>query len=171
MSAVPAFKTEGVVEEVLELEKEAWIALDFMLQLLMAVMEKANPNVPGGAQVPIPTQLLGLLPTDADWPEGFKLDAHADKLSKEKSLVGTMNKSPFVSVDRVAGGPSYPPLRRAQRFSFAIWTLLESIMIGYDPAEQTRQSVLELKSVRERLEAAKRGLDAINVQLRKTLGM
>jgi len=169
MLSVSAFKTKASVDEVLEQEKETWISLDFMLQLLMACTEKANPNVPGESQVPIPTQLLGLLPTKAEWPEGFKLGAYAENMSKENSFVGTMNKSPFVLVNNAA--PNYPPLRRAQRFSFAIWTLLEIVMVGYDPADQTRQSVLELESVTERLQAAKRGLDTINVQLRKTLGM
>eukprot|EP00957_Ditylum_brightwellii_P150579 11465841-Ditylum_brightwellii.AAC.1 len=81
-----------------------------------------------------------------------------------------MSKSPFVAVDdATASSPSYPLLRRAQRLSFVIWCLMDNILAGYVPAAQTRQSLLELDSTTERLEAAKRGLDAINTLLRKTL--
>ena len=145
--------------KVLELEKEVWKDLDFLIQLLMIL----SP----GTNVPVPTQLLGLLPTDEAFPEGFKLNAFVDRLNKEKALVGTASKSPFVSVCEAA--PDYPPLRRAQRLSFAVWVLLDNVLAGYGPAGSIRQDVLELESIEERLDAALRGLNALNSSLKKTL--
>eukprot|EP00562_Extubocellulus_spinifer_P009499 CAMPEP_0178492936 /NCGR_PEP_ID=MMETSP0696-20121128/12205_1 /TAXON_ID=265572 /ORGANISM="Extubocellulus spinifer, Strain CCMP396" /LENGTH=519 /DNA_ID=CAMNT_0020120897 /DNA_START=44 /DNA_END=1599 /DNA_ORIENTATION=- len=143
---------EDAKREILNIEREVWKDVDYLIQLLGAL----NPN--GG--VPVPTQLLGLLPSDQEWPEGFKLNAYVDRLKAEKAVVGTASKSPFVAVDDAA--PAYPDLRRAQRLSFGIWVLLDSLLAGFSPAASTRQSVLELDSIWERLDAALRGLNAIN---------
>ena len=150
---------EKLKAKVLDLEKEVWKDLDFLIQLLMLL----SP----GTNVPVPTQLLGLLPTDEAFPEGFKLNAFVDRLNKEKVLVGTASKSPFVHVCEAA--PDYPPLRRAQRLSFAVWVLLDNVLAGYGPAGSIRQDVLELESIEERLDAALRGLNALNSSLKKTL--
>ena len=150
---------EKVTAKILDLEKEVWKDLDFLIQLLMAL----SP----GTNVPVPTQLLGLLPTDEAFPEGFKLNGIFDRLKKEKALVGTASMSPFVPVCEAA--PDYPPLRRAQRLSFAVWVLLDNVLAGYGPAGSIRQDVLELASIEERLDAALRGLNALNSSLKKTL--
>lgn len=143
----------------LGLEKEVWKDLDFLIQLLTAL----TPN----ADVPVPTQLLGLLPPDQEWPEGFKLDGFVERLKEEKAIVGTASRSPFVSVSEAA--PDYPALRRAQRLSFGIWVLLDNVLAGYAPAGSIRQDVLELESIEKRLDAALRGLNALNSTLKKTL--
>ena len=150
---------EKLKAKVLDLEKEVWKDLDFLIQLLTTL----SP----GTNVPIPTQLLGLLPTDEAFPEGFKLNGFVDRLKKEKAFVGTASKSPFVSISEVA--PNYPALRRAQRLSFGVWVLLDNVLAGYGPAGSIRQDVLELESVEERLDAALRGLNALNSSLKKTL--
>jgi len=150
------------MEYVLDAERKLWIALDFMLQLLTAV----NPNPT--ETVPVPTQILGLIPIDHQWPDGFKLHNVARKMALENAVVGTISKSPFILVDEVHP-LSYPKLRRAQRLSFAIWALLDTLLVGYDPAVRTRQSVLELGSILERLEAAERGILAINKALKEAL--
>lgn len=150
---------EKVTAKVFDLEKEVWKDLDFLIQLLMVLSPDTN--------VPVPTQLLGLLPTNEEFPEGFKLNEFVDRLKKEKALVGTASKSPFVPVCEAA--PDYPPLRRAQRLSFAVWVLLDNMLAGYGPAGSIRQDVLELASIEERLDAALRGLNALNSSLKKTL--
>ena len=143
----------------LGLEKEVWKDLDFLIQLLTALTPNTN--------VPVPTQLLGLLPPDQEWPEGFKLDGFVERLKEEKAIVGTASRSPFVSVSEAA--PDYPALRRAQRLSFGIWVLLDNVLAGYAPAGSIRQDALELESIEERLDAALRGLNALNSTLKKTL--
>ena len=150
---------EDFKSKILDLEREVWIDLDYLIQLLGAL----NPS--GG--VPVPTQLLGLLPSGQDWPDGFKLDGYVDKLKVERAVVGTASKSPFIAIDDAA--PIYPDLRRALRLSFGVWVILDSLMAGFSPAAATRQSVLEIESIWERLDAALRGLNAINIALKDAL--
>jgi len=145
--------------KILELELELWKDLDFLVQLLTALSPNTN--------VPVPTQLLGLLPPDQEWPEGFQLNGFVERLKDEKAIVGTSSMSPFVSVSEAA--PHYSALRRAQRLSFAVWILLDNVLAGYAPAGSIRQDVLELESIEERLDAALRGLNALNSTLKKTL--
>jgi len=64
--------------------------------------------------------------------------------------------------------PKYPDLRRAQRLSFAVWVLLDTILAGY--GQTTRQSLLELDSVAERLQTALRGFNAVNDALKNSVG-
>ena len=156
------------LEEVMEAERNVWIQLDYMIQLLILV----NPNP--SQTVPIPTQILGLIPAydddddDDKWPAGFKLGSIAKQMSSNKNqLVGTLSKSPFVLLS--SSSMKYPKLRRAQRLSFAIWSILDTLLAGYDPAAQTRQSVLELESTKERLLAAERGIQVINRALEQVL--
>ena len=154
------------LEAVLEVERSVWIQLDYMLQLLTLV----NPNPT--QTIPIPTQILGLIPVnddgDDDWPDGFKLHTIAKQMSLNRNqVVGTWSKSPFVLLS--SSTVKYPTLRRAQRLSFVIWSILDTLLAGYDPAIQTRQSVLELTSTRERLLAADRGIQAINRALQQVV--
>lgn len=209
-----------------QLEDQVWIALDEMLRLLQQADEKGNVGRAGS--LPMPSQLVGLLParatggttltvdaaagtaivTDDDnddddnddggksgkngWPESFFLDdyvcffAQGAEERGEVATVGTYTKSPFVHVgaltssardDHACGVDGeeteerYPYLRRAQRFSYAVWVLLGSIRI-VDPKVRRgdegneRQAVLEMTSVAERLLAAKTKLDGINRVLR-----
>jgi hypothetical protein len=59
--------------------------------------------------------------------------------------------------------------RRAQRLSFAVWVLLDNVVAGYGPTGSIRQDVLELESIEKRLDAALRGLNALNLTLKKAL--
>ena len=120
------------LKEALKMEYEVWVALDLMLRLLT----KVNPDP--ATRIPVPAQLLGLLPSEASWPKEFLLDQHAQRLVDNQASIGTLSKSPFVVVDQVA--PSYPKLRRAQRLSYVIWMLLDSILAGFDPSASTRQA-------------------------------
>lgn len=133
---------------VFDVERKVWIRLDKMIRLLQKLVD---PNKEQGVQVP--TQILGLLPLEPNepWPEEFTLEKYATKLEIEKILVGTFSKSPFVRVDNMQG---YSPLRRAQRLSYVIWILTDTVMALVDDDSMTRQDILEMESTEERLEAA-----------------
>jgi hypothetical protein len=120
-------------EELIQLEYDLWIAIDDMLRLLS--------EATGGAQVPVPSQLLGLLlppsclrtimidaednnsNSNNNWPDTFRLEGFAQKLWQCNAAIGTGSKSPFVRVP-----DSYPTIRRARRLSFAVWILLDSLL-------------------------------------------
>ncbi len=148
-------------DSVLLLEHKLWVQLDEMIQLL-----KTFIKVEKDTKMPIPSQLLGLLPVNAvqPWPENFLLEEHAQKLEEEKAFVGTFSKSLFVRVDNHC--VDYPSIRRAQRLSFVIWTLTESIMASGDQ-DFTRQQILEVDSIEKRLDAAVRKLQLICMVLRQ----
>mmetsp|Transcript_7690 Transcript_7690/g.10071 ORF Transcript_7690/g.10071 Transcript_7690/m.10071 type:complete len:465 (+) Transcript_7690:103-1497(+) len=146
------------LEQILKkLECKIWVSLDALLRLL----SELNP----GLSVPVPSQLLGLLPTlpAAAWPEGFQLEEYATKLQQNNAVVGTGTKSPFV---RVSENYSYPILRRAARLSYAIWIILESIQTQGSPS---KQDILEETSIAKRLQLASTQLDFVNNALRQAL--
>jgi len=146
---------------VAELEYKVWVALDELL----AVLGEAS-----GMRVPIPSQLLGLLPNELpigmeSWPKDFRVETVAQELQTRNANVGTYTKSPFL---RVSENLSYPPLRRARRFSFVVWILLDSILGLLGPkAVPNKQGLLECTSIAERLSAAYEQLDQINGVLRQ----
>lgn len=136
-------------------EKHVWIQLDLMLRLLGELQP--------GLQIPVPSQLLGLLPTNAAWPDSFRLKEFAIKLAEQgQASVGTYSQSPFVQLSHQY--PNYPPLRRASRLSYSIWLLLESIAIG-EQATLDRQRLLELPRIGDRLELAIQHLKTVNYAL------
>jgi len=150
------------------LEHNVWLSLDTLLQLLAQI----NP----GMRIPVPSQLLGLLPlATADdgggtisqetmcWPEGFQLEKYATKLQQSNANIGTSTKSPFV---RTSENRSYPLYRRAARLSYAIWIVLGSIRI---PNAPNGQKILEETSIANRLKIAHEALEAVNNALRQTL--
>lgn len=143
-----------------EMEYQLWIALDEMLRLIQAAMN---------GSVPIPSQLLGLLPTNPlrEWPSSFQLESYASQLEAKNASIGTHTKSPFV---RVCLCESYPALRRANRLSYAIWILLDNILAAVGAKDTlSQQDLLELKSVNDRLELAFRHLESINTVLRNSM--
>mmetsp|Transcript_15537 Transcript_15537/g.33637 ORF Transcript_15537/g.33637 Transcript_15537/m.33637 type:complete len:578 (+) Transcript_15537:1685-3418(+) len=161
--APPSSSPHGVSVEAVEMiEFHVWRTLDEMIRLL---------SMAASATVPLPSQLLGLLPKRNDWPNEFALEDYAKSLSTSRSTVGTSFKSPFVRVDQITSTnpSSYSPLRRAQRLSFAIWILLDGLaMTGAQP-QPPRNVILGMESIEERLSAAKETLDDINAILKKLL--
>jgi Lon protease-like protein len=127
------------IQLVIETERKVWLAMD---ELLMTIRQVS------GMSVPVPSQLLVLLPIDSDWPEDFHLEEYAEEMQARNMQIGTYTKSPFL---RVAENPSYPPLRRARRLSYAIWILLDTILGSSAP---NRQSLLECETMMERLLSA-----------------
>jgi hypothetical protein len=146
------------VLRILQLEQTLWLKLDEMVQVLNHLVSSPSSETQG---VPIPTRLLGLLPQHppVPWPRKFVLEEYATKLKSEHALVGTFTQSPFVRVDDLVG---YPVLRRAQRLSFTVWTLTNTIaeIIGTNDS-LTQQDILEMDSTEERLEAAMAKIEVI----------
>jgi len=156
-----------------DMEYQVWVALDRMVRLLIQANPYKNVNVP------VPAQMLNLLPTKPPtnrmevkkWPGFFQLHKFAETLSmNENALIGTATKTPFVQVDSL-NLTSYPDLRRARLFSYVVWFLLHRFMLtlGDDDAELTRQKLLETDSIYERLKLAKLKLEYINAKLKSML--
>ena len=152
-----AGSTATITNKSLEkMEQKVWIALDEMIRLMQAAVQ---------GSVPIPSQLLGLLPTNVNWPNDFQLDSYADQLEAKNASIGTYTKTPFV---RVSLCESYPAFRRANRLYYVIWILLNTLLAkvgvqGYP----TPQELLEISSTQERLELAWTHLESINTVLRR----
>ena len=160
----------------LKMERNVWIALDTMLRLLTTI----NPQL----QIPVPSQLLGLLPIEKEsgsddndtsiaWPIGFKLEEYATQLQANNAIIGTTSKSPFI---RVSENTSYPMARRAARLSYSIWIILESISMlqgssagSPGPSFPTKQQILEETAIYKRLQMAYDQLEVVNTLLRQTL--
>jgi len=150
------------VDAVERMEVHVWRSLDEMIRLL---------SMAATATVPLPSQLLGLLPIRNDWPRGFTLEEYAKSLATPGSTIGTAFKRPFVRVDQISSSntSSYSPLRRAQRLSYAIWLLLEGLAVtGAQPQPPPRNVILAM-NIEERLNAARQTLDGINSILRKII--
>ena len=161
-------------DQVLVAESDVWIALDTLLKLLRI----AN----NGAGVPVPTQLLGLLPRlrstkdddhtiiQDDWPPKYSLETFANGMQEKYATVGTYSKSPFVRVD---DNKNYSPLRRAQRFSYVVWTLTDSIVLPESSVNNkfSPENILKLTSTLERLELALDKIQKISQLLKRALRM
>ena len=141
-------------------------------------------------------QLL-VWPTDFELDEvvsSFEGEQYINTLSPSAAVVGTYSKSPFVRVDDYCcidgnnnniddnnddSGSSndndtncacYSPLRRAQRFSYVVWTLSESIALTETDVDRySRQNILEIDSTKERLELAIEKMDKICILIRQVL--
>lgn len=138
--------------KVAALEVDLWVSLDRMIRLLEQVQ-------PPTVRIPVPTQLLSLLPTNnVTWPAGFRLETFAKSLQATQARVGTLSQTPFCRISEQY--PLYPPIRRASRLSYAIWALLEGIGVGR--VGLTRQDLLQMASVQKRLQATLKYLEAIN---------
>jgi len=161
-SIISSTPSSTSVEAVEMMEFYLWRSLDKMIRLLSMV---------SAATVPLPSQLLGLLPMRDDWPKDFLLEGAATSLERSGSNVGTTFKSPFVRVDQITAASSkYSPLRRAQRLSYVIWLLLAGIAFtGSDHPPPSRSDVLKMTSILVRLEAAKKTIDGVNDILKQLI--
>jgi len=97
--------------------------------------------------------------------EEFQLDSYASQLEAKNAQIGTYTKTPFV---RVSLCESYPASRRANRTSYVIWILLNTLLqkVGVN-GYPTPQELLEMSSTKERLELACTHLESINTVLRR----
>ncbi len=157
MSSTPSSMS---VEAVQMMEYHLWRSLDTMLRLLTMV---------SSATVPMPSQLMGLLPVRNDWPKDFLLEGAAASLENSGGNIGTSFKSPFVRVDKIAATSSkYSTLRRAHRLSYVIWMLLDGLSIA-GLETPSRSDLLKMTSVLQRLEAAKLTIDGVNDILKQLI--
>lgn len=161
-----ALTSNSINNSILELEYKIWVHIDEMLHLLQTFVDPNRMN-----PVPIPNQILGLLPTHPlhPWPKKFFLGDYANKLEEEKAFIGTYTKSQFVRVDNHM--IDYPPMRRVHRLSYVLWALTDTIVLPgmTDDDCFSRQKILELNSVEKRLDAGLRKLQLICTMLRNVL--
>lgn len=78
----------------------------------------------------------------------------------------------FVRVDKFTetSKSSYPSIRRAQRLSYVIWLLLEGLSVsGAQPAPPSRDVILNMSSIEERLKVANMTLEGINFILKRMI--
>ena len=95
--------------------------------------------------MPVPSQILGLLPPDGDWPEDFTLTAVAERLAANVPPPDPHNRR----YTKPPGG--YPAHRRAARLSYAVWAVIGG----------QAQPVLDARTTAERLALALRRLEAL----------
>ena len=119
-----------------ERERDVWLKLDELLRRLSSVSPTA---------VPVPSQILGLLPPDGDWPEDFALTAVAERLASNVAPPDPFNRR----YTTPPGG--YPAHRRAARLSYAVWAVVGG----------QAQPVLDARTTAERLALALRRLEAL----------
>ena len=153
-----------------------WLELDALLTAITAARPRP-PSAPPPAPSPVPQQLLGLMPQPptGGWPEGCALAAVAAALkakseaevkakSEEPKAEGGGDEHPddhpdFVGrVDQhyVPVSAAYPPRKRAERFSWAIWAVIGDQKVGVNAlGGSPYQPLLEVDSTAERLRAAR----------------
>lgn len=166
---------DGVLlDQALALERDVWIKLDLLSQLLRQIDPKSNTNMP------IPYQLLALLPKQPPqpWPESFSLTQYSQKMKslfsllerkKSKLLLGNSN------LDTMETASDYPVLRRSRRLSYMIWELAEDLLTEHrdllteEKMILSMQDILEMTSISQRLYAASRKLEEINCVLQQVL--
>jgi Lon protease-like protein len=136
-------------DQILFWEARVWLQLDRMMTLLQQM-----PIF----KITIPPQLLGLLPTDFEWPSGFKMEAHAEMLEAGNQIQLVGSKSPTVRMSRTY--PEYPAMRRASRLSYAVWQLLPDRLIENQLV--VSQQLLENSSIIGRLQMAHDQLLTVN---------
>ncbi|KAJ1479625.1 hypothetical protein T484DRAFT_1813449, partial [Baffinella frigidus] len=88
-------------------EIRAWIALDSLMHTLAGLVAALNKADGQSRSMPVPTQLLHLLPPTPPlgWPEAFSL---------QRELLPTQEET----------SRHYPAARRQQRFSYLVFTVL-----------------------------------------------
>lgn len=157
------------IQRVMDLEYAVWLQLDELIRLLQRLIGNSGVIPNEVTKIPVPTQILGLLPRHPPrpWPSQFALEEYATCMEKDDTaMVGTASRSPFVRVDDV---DCYPPLRRAQRLSYVIWILMDSIVLNVGLQVQDKQSILEMDTVAVRLNAAQKKLNHIGGIIRQVL--
>ena len=135
----------------------------------------------GETTVPVPSQLLGLLPQPpaAGWPETFELARIAQKLEEKYNelepyynLVGRgEDKAGSPAATRaqsyVPADPAYAPRKRAERFSWLIWVLIGDQKVGVNSfSGSPYQALIEAHGTAERLRLALRKMREVKEALK-----
>lgn len=156
-SASGASTTTNKVEQeehVLSVERSVWLELDKLVKHLSELNPKAN------TQMPIPTQILSLMPYEhTKWPNDFSLAKYVQQLARAHSILARNKYKQANGFQMVP--KEYPPLRRARRLSYILWNVfLEQDTMDVPSGEMQR--VLEIHSISKRLEAGLLQLQTIN---------
>jgi Lon protease-like protein len=124
-----------------QLEIQVWLEIDEMLRAAVEVLvprrrpQRVCVGLPGNTEraprrpaLPIPSQLVGLLPPtpSAGWPPNFELAAVFRKLHHGFDAQGGARRD-WARNDAVCFVPvaaAYPTRRRAERLSYLVWQLL-----------------------------------------------
>ena len=158
-----------------------WLELDALLAAITEAQPRP-PSAPPPAPSPVPQQLLGLMPPlppgQRGWPEGSALAAAAAEL-RANSEVELKAESEELKGELLEGGgdehpddhpdfvgrvdqhyapvsAAYPPRKRAERFSWAIWAVIGDQKVGVNAlGGSPYQPLLEADSTAERLRAAR----------------
>ena len=158
------------------LETQLWLELDAFFVAYTA--ERARLSGGGGGDrgdgrgggVRAPPHILSLLPPppSSGWPEGFALDVAAEEQRQRAADLEAVSLfNPGVA--REAREPLYPPCdgpdegyplrRRAQRLSYAIWTLLsrdtdelQRALEAPSTSDRLRMALLRLRALRKEVE-------------------
>ena len=149
-SPLEADEQAGELAALEGLEIQTWVELDAMLRSMRKVAQQ---------DVPIPSQILGLLPPapDAGWPEGFELELVAARLTLDYKLKneayvelgrdGDVRELSYVPVD-----PAYPARKRAERLSWVIWAIVGNQKVGVNAfGGSPYQAVIEAEGTAARL--------------------
>ena len=129
---------------------------------------------------PLPQQLLSLLPKDPPkpWPSEFVLARDFQKMKNMHSFLERNKAKLRLSIKGNSANTvetaseDYPALRRSRRLSYMVWVLVEEILTKYNDiltAEKmvlTKQDILEMTSISQRLYAAKNKLEDIILLLK-----
>jgi len=149
-------------QHVWDVERSVWLELDKLVKNLSQLNPKAN------TQMPVPTQVLSLLPHDnMNWPEDFGLALYVRQLVRAHAVLAK-NKYKFYHGFQLVP-KDYPPLRRARRLSYILWNVfLEQDTMDVPSGEMQR--VLEIQSIAKRLESGLLQLQTINRILQTLIG-
>ncbi|KAL1529908.1 hypothetical protein AB1Y20_000836 [Prymnesium parvum] len=147
------------------LEVEVWLAIDALLQSLRVAAQAELP-------VPIPSQILGLLPPppEGGWPASFRLASVAAKLSEEYATGASDGDGEGGSARRlsyVPADPRYPMRKRAERLSWVVWALIGDQKVGVNSfAGSPYQVLLEADGTAERFQLALAKMNELKEALR-----
>jgi hypothetical protein len=145
------------VQEVFEMERSVWLELDNLSKNLSKLNPKSN------AEMPIPAQILCLMPYPMYWPNDFTLAKYVRQLTRAHAML-SKNKHKLTNGFQLVP-KDYPPLRRARRLSYILWNVfLEQDTMDVPSGEMQR--VLEIHSTSSRLKAGLLQLQTINRILR-----
>ena len=164
--------------EMLEvLETQVWIELDDLLQ---ATRDLLPSDLPSRREVPVPSQLLGLLPepsTGSTWPDDFLLGGIAARLRLEVQAAEAAEAAKAEGTDRakpaelremviVVPDPAYPPRKRVERLSWLIWSVVGDQKVGVNSfGGSPYQELIEAEGTAERLRKALLKIREIKAQV------
>ena len=148
------------MNQVLQVEHDVWLELDKLVKNLSQLNPKSN------TEMPIPLQILSLLPYPSMvyyWPPSFELAKYVRQVQTAHAILANKKYKQNNGFQLVP--PDYPPLRRARRLSYILWNIfLEQDTMDVPSGEMQR--VLEIHSIVDRLQAGLLQLQTINRILR-----